>query len=246
MRGYRCWSAALAAAWCAGCATDIHERRILQATDEAGRVGYYQVQVDGSAKLAKASYRSGLYDSDALDALFGSVKQEGDIHELLARRRGESVDRLAADYYRRIEQSQGVEDTANVELAERRLALALRSPYLVAADRDLAGRAVDRRKYALILSAKASEIEKAIADFAEAQQTTDAVMAALASQKRGEFLRVLGESDRLRQSRARLAQLRAEAAALEQKGPGATKEENARYVQQASDLLESLLRAEVP
>lgn len=229
---------------CAGCATSIHERRILQATDEGGRVGYYQIQIDGSAKLAKATYRSGLYDSDALDALFGSVQQgAGDINEVLARRRSEAVDRLAAAYYLRIEQS---DDPAPVELAEWRLALALRSPYLVAADRDLAGRAVDRRKYALILSAKASEIEKAIADFAEAQQTTDAVLTALASQKRTEFLRVQGDSERLGQARARLGRLRTEAEAVHQQGPGTTPKEQARYVQQAADLLDSFLRAEVP
>lgn len=236
-------SAGALAVLCGACTTGIHERRILQATDEAGRVGYYQVQIDGSAKLAKTSYRSGLYDSDALDALFGSVKQEGDIHELLARRRSESVDRLAGEYYRAIEQS---DDPAKVDLAERRLALGLRSPYLVAADRDLAGRAVDRRKYALILSAKASEIEKAIADFAEAQQTTDVVMAALAAQKRTDFLRVQGETDRLRQAATRLGQLRGEAESVHQRGPGATKEEKAVYVQQASDLLDSFLRLEVP
>jgi hypothetical protein len=229
---------------CVGCATSIHERRIMQATDEGGRVGYYQIQIDGSAKLAKATYRSGLYDPDALDALFGSVQQgAGDINEVLARRRSEAVDRLAAAYYQRIEQS---DEAAPVELAEWRLALALRSPYLVAANRDLAGRAVDRRKYAVILSAKASEIEKAIADFAEAQQTTDAVLTALAAQKRTEFLRVLGESERLGQARAFLARLRADADALEQRGPGATPQERAQYVQQAADLLDSLLRVEVP
>lgn len=229
---------------CAGCATSIHERRIMQATDEGGRVGYYQIQIDGSAKLAKAAYRCGLYDSAALDALFGSVQQgAGDINEILARRRSEAVDKLAAAYYQRIEQS---DDPAPVELAEWRLALALRSPYLVAADRDVAGRTVDRRKYALILSAKASEIEKAIADFAEAQQTTDAVLTALASQKRMEFLRVQGDSDRLGQALARLARIRTEAEAVQRRGPGATSQERALYVQQAADLLDSLLRVEVP
>jgi hypothetical protein len=68
-------------------------------------------------------------------------------------------------------------------------------------------------------------------------------MTALASQKRSEFLRVQGESERLRQTRLRFGQLRTDAAAVKQ--PGASATDKARYVQQASDLLDSFLRAEV-
>jgi hypothetical protein len=231
-------------ACCVACGTTaIHERRILQATDDSGRVGYYRVEVDGSAKLAKASFRNGLYDADALDALFGAVAQGGDdVNDVLARRRRESVDRVAAEYYRQVEQST---DPADVDLAERRLSLALRSPYLVASGQDPSGRMLDRRKYALIFSAKASEIEQAIAALAEEKETSDAVMTALAAQRRGEFLRVQGESERLRATLARAEAIRTQAEALQPPASTATTAEKARFERQVADLLDAVSRMEV-
>jgi lysyl-tRNA synthetase class II len=243
MPAWKRWRAAAFAIWSMSCGTTaIHERRLMQATDEAGRVGYYKVEIDGSAKLAKESFRSGLYDADALDALFGAVGSgDGDVHDVLARRRHEAVDRLAAAYYRTLEESR---EPADVELAEHRLAVALRSPYLVGSDRDLAGRSVDRRKYALIFSAKASEIEQAIAAIAEEKETSDAVMTALAAQKRGDFLRVQGEAERLRQALARVEAVRAAAEALQPPPAGAGQAERQRFVERASDLMDSFLRVE--
>jgi hypothetical protein len=229
---------------CAGCTTAIHDRRILQAADPAGRVGYYKIEVDGSAKLAQSSFRNGLYDADALDALFGAVAQGGDdVHDVLARRRRDAVDRLAASYYRTVEQST---NTGEMDFAESRLARALRSPYEVASERDSAGRLQDRRKYALIFSAKASEIEQAIAAFTEEKETSDAVMTALAAQRRGEFLRVQGEGERLRQALARLVALREQATSVQVPVAGAGPAPKAAFQAEVADLLSTLARLEVP
>jgi hypothetical protein len=168
-----------------GCATRIRETHIFQARDPAGvgEMAYYRVTIEGDADLAKAHYRAGLYDSEALDALLIGVKTDdaNGVDQILERRRREAISQIASKYYKALE-----ETTSDEEVSERarRLAKAMLSPYLIPQQSGDEYLAQPRRKFAIIYSALASQVEEAIADFAEEKDTEELVLTALAGIKR--------------------------------------------------------------
>jgi hypothetical protein len=195
---------------------------VYQASDRQGHVAYYRVQIDGSATLAKTSYRSGFYDAAAVDALFGTTS-EGDtdsVDETLERHRRQAVDVLAKQYYDTLAAGKGGE-TASLQALESAI-----SPI----PRD--------KKFVIIHSANASVVEAAIADFAEEKDTQDAVLSLIAPFKRDDYLQAKADQEALSRTSAIVQKAAADLAAMKDPAPG--KEPDPAYKDQLKRILSDL------
>ena len=68
-----------AALLCSACTTStVRERHYFLAYDERGETNLYRVRVTATGNNSQAHFRSGLFPSDAVDAVFGEVKPETD------------------------------------------------------------------------------------------------------------------------------------------------------------------------
>lgn len=196
----------------------------MQASDVQGHVAYYKVAVDAKASFAKTSFRSGLYDAAAVDALFGNATGDDDtVDQTLERRRREAIDRFAKAYYDALSGAAADQETARHALQQA----------LAAVPR--------RQKFVIINSANASAVEEAIADFSEEQDTRNAVLSLIAPFKRDDFLEAKAEADALQRSVAVLLQARTDLAAL--KDPSDGKPVDPAYKDQVRRIVNDLLSA---
>src|SRR6185503_17086028 len=84
-----------------GCSpTRIRETHLIQARSGNGEIAYYRLTIAGKATLAKSNYRAGLYDSEAIDSLFGSAEpsDNSSVDRQLETRRKEAVNKIAQQY----------------------------------------------------------------------------------------------------------------------------------------------------
>lgn len=239
-----------------GCGrTEIRERHIFQSVGPDGKIAYYLLEVRGDAQLAKIHYRAGLYDAEALDALFGVTNKDdtSTIDGILERRRREAVEKLSSLYYRTLEESDSSEP--EIRKIRARFLEAMRSAYLLAeeaqfeedADNESLNQSVPaRRKYAIIFSSIASEVEEAIANVAEERETGEQVMAAIAALRRESFLEARVKSDVLILQRERARAIRARAEALRPPADNAPVADKNRFTDEVGRLLQDLesLRSE--
>ncbi|MBI3817273.1 MAG: hypothetical protein HY286_01175 [Planctomycetes bacterium] len=209
-------AAIVAAPALTSCVTRIEETHIFQARRSTGEIVYYRLNISGDTHLANSHYRAGLYDAEALDALFDAnakpdpAKPLGD--DANEARRREAVAALASAYYATLQNPEKTPE--DIKIAFSRYARGLQSPYVLAAaeaGNDHNSIPAPRRKYTVILSAIASEVEKVIADFAENQDTQKAIIQGIAAMKRKNYIRVSSEKQDVDKSAAFLRDLRAEA-----------------------------------
>jgi hypothetical protein len=204
-------SCAVALAALTGCKTTIEESRVLQAVQDNGDIAYYRIQLKADAKLAKTHYRAGLYDAEAIDALFGSVKQDDQdaVDQILERRRREAVSKISAEYYRALEKGESTEGLL------KRLSESMKSPYVTIQEVGNKTASPPRRKYAIIFSALASAIEEAIANFAEEKETEEITMSAIAGVQRQRLIRTKVDSEGIDAARRRLKAIETDALKLQ-------------------------------
>ena len=213
----------LLALFCGGCGTTrFRESHIMQARDQKGNIAYYRLRISADAQLAKTTYRAGLYDAEALDALMGETSSElagGDTSDReLARERKDAINQIASQYYGALAKT-NILQTQIAELA-RRLGQALISPYDAAASATPQGQFKPQRKFAIIFSANASVVEEAIADFVEAKETEDTVNSAVAGLKRDAYIEATVEKQQVDGNKKVLKKLGEDAAALGPPGAG--------------------------
>ena len=167
----------------AGCGhVGFEESRIIQVTSPGdNRLTYYKLEVRGSAYLAKTHYRAGLYDAAAVDALTGQITandEPGNIDHVLWSKRRKAVEDTFDEFYSTLK-----DDPLNSDkIAEcrERIDLVLQSPYELALS--------NRQKFLAVFSANASVVAQAVAEFMEDKQSEDAIMMAIAGDKRRDFI----------------------------------------------------------
>lgn len=204
----------------------------MQTRDAKGDISYYRINVSGDAKLAKTTYRAGLYDAAALDALMNQISSEdkNSVDQELERQRREAVGQLASEYYSALAMTNSPQ--SQLDEYARRLGQALVSPYDIAANATPQGQLRPERKFAIIFSANASIVEEAIADFVEAKETEATVTSAIAGVKRESFIEATVEKKRLDRLRSLLQSVSKDANIL---GPRAGGDTN--YVENVRRLL---------
>jgi hypothetical protein len=167
----------------AGCGhVGFEESRIIQVTSPGdNQPTYYKLEVRGSAYLAKTHYRAGLYDAAAVDALTGQITandEPGNIDHVLWSKRRKAVEDTFDEFYSTLK-----EDPLNSDkIAEcrERIDLVLQSPYELALS--------NRQKFLAVFSANASVVAQTVAEFMEDKQSEDAIMMAIAGDKRRDFI----------------------------------------------------------
>ena len=147
--------------------TDIDESHLFQVRDNSGEVSYYRVNVEADAHLSKVEYRAGLYDARKLNYLLNEVSLN--LHEDDAPQRGgaSSGDDQDGDAM--------ANDTEAAKSGDDE-------------EHDGVPSDPNRAKFAIVLSTRASEIEEALADIAEEEETTRLILGNLEGQKKGEIL----------------------------------------------------------
>lgn len=200
-----------------GCGTTtIRESHLMMTQDKRGSIAYYRLSLSGDAQLAKTTYRAGLYDAEALDALMGETSSElsgGDTSDqVIIRLRKQAINQIGGQYYTALAQT----NTPQTEITElaRRMGQAFASPYDVAANATPEGQIKPQRKFAIIFSANASIVEEAIADFVESKETQDTLNSAIASVKRDSYIESAVEKQRLDDNKSILKKLEADAETL--------------------------------
>lgn len=171
--------------------TAITESHIFQTQRGGGDIAYYRVTINADADLAKTSYRAGLYDAAALDAILGGVTSDDttSVDAALEKARCDAIKKLADAYYKALAAEPPNAD--NVRAKELALRTALEP-------------VPRRQKFAIIFSALASVVEEAIAGIVEEQDTTKTINAAISGLKRDTYIQVKAEGDALAPSVAQL------------------------------------------
>src|ERR1044071_7730164 len=87
-----------------GCGTTtIRESHLMATRDKSGNISYYRLSISGDANLAKTTYRAGLYNAEALDALMGETSSElegGDTADrVITRLRKQAISEIGGEYY---------------------------------------------------------------------------------------------------------------------------------------------------
>lgn len=185
-----------------GCGMTVKENHVFQVKDSMGRVNYYKVEICSRATNAKAEYKSGLYDAEALNSLLGEVndKESVDFDKDLQRlRRAAFLDRTNK-YFDAVKEGKSV-DSARQAVYDTLIPLDIRE-----------------KKYAIINSSLASVVEEAIASFAEEKETEDVMYATVAGVKRTSYIEAKAEQKQLQNMRTRAFTIYSAAKVLKQTG----------------------------
>ena len=195
-----------AALLCSACTTStVRERHYFLAYDERGETNLYRVRVTATGNNSQAHFRSGLFPSDAVDAVFGEVKPETDPQREIDSLR-KAVLRTAERYGKLLLQRGDVADeqveAALVAWQEARAALQERMQEH--GDRGARGLA---EKFVFVFSTDPSDVIRHIKEFVERQELSRTLAHLLQSQVEEEALVARESLRRLARSRASYAGL---------------------------------------
>ncbi|MDR3457797.1 MAG: hypothetical protein P4N60_10160 [Verrucomicrobiae bacterium] len=214
---YECALVLFCGLFLSGCGTTtIRESHLMATQDNQGNISYYRLTLAGDANMAKTTYRAGLYDAEALDALMGETSSEldgGDTSsQAITRLRKQAINQIGGEYYAALAQTN--QSQAQISDLAARLGQAFASPYDVAANATPQGLIKPQRKFAVIFSANASIVEEAIADMVEAKETQDTVNSAIAGIKRDDFIASSVQKQQVDNNKSILKKVGADATAL--------------------------------